>query len=140
MTMDRNLALELVRTTEAAALCSARLMGRGDETAADQAAVDAMRNALNRIEMEATVVIGEGELTVPRLLEDYHMSKLREAVEKALSMRTHSRDAIAQFLIPRFSWEQTTFILAKRQHLRLVKVATPDITAYRTLLCEGGAS
>ncbi len=61
MTMDRNLALELVRTTEAAALACARLMGRGDETAADQAAVDAMRNALNRIEMDATVVIGEGE-------------------------------------------------------------------------------
>ncbi len=79
-------------------------------------------------------------IRVLRLLEDYHMSKLREAVEKALSMRTHSRDAIAQFLIPRFSWEQSTFILAKCQHLRLVKVATPDITAYRTLLCEGGAS
>jgi len=61
MTMDRNLALELVRTTEAAALSCARLMGRGDETAADQAAVDAMRTALNRIEMDATVVIGEGE-------------------------------------------------------------------------------
>jgi fructose-1,6-bisphosphatase class II len=59
--MDRNLALELVRTTEAAALSCARLMGRGDETAADQAAVDAMRDALNRIEMDATVVIGEGE-------------------------------------------------------------------------------
>jgi fructose-1,6-bisphosphatase class II len=61
MAMDRNLALELVRATEAAALECARLMGRGDETAADQAAVDAMRNALNRIEMDATVVIGEGE-------------------------------------------------------------------------------
>jgi fructose-1,6-bisphosphatase class II len=61
MAMDRNLALELVRATEAAALDSARLMGRGDEMAADQAAVDAMRTALNRIEMEATVVIGEGE-------------------------------------------------------------------------------
>ena len=61
MAMDRNLALELVRATEAAALECARLMGRGDETAADQAAVDAMRTALNRIEMDATVVIGEGE-------------------------------------------------------------------------------
>ena len=61
MAMDRNLALELVRTTEAAALASARLMGRGDETAADQAAVDAMRSALSRIDMDATVVIGEGE-------------------------------------------------------------------------------
>jgi fructose-1,6-bisphosphatase II / sedoheptulose-1,7-bisphosphatase len=59
--MDRNLALELVRTTEAAALSSARLMGRGDEVAADRAAVDAMRSALNRMEMAATVVIGEGE-------------------------------------------------------------------------------
>ena len=59
--MDRNLALELVRATEAAALASTRLMGRGDEHAADQAAVDAMRAALNRIEMDATVVIGEGE-------------------------------------------------------------------------------
>jgi fructose-1,6-bisphosphatase class II len=61
MSMDRNLALELVRATEAAALACAHHMGRGDETAADQAAVDAMRSALNRIEMEATVVIGEGE-------------------------------------------------------------------------------
>ncbi len=61
MAMDRNLALELVRATEAAALECARLMGRGDETAADQAAVDAMRTALNRIDMDATIVIGEGE-------------------------------------------------------------------------------
>ncbi len=61
MAIDRNLALELVRATEAAALASARLMGRGDEVAADQAAVDAMRQALNKIEMDATVVIGEGE-------------------------------------------------------------------------------
>ena len=59
--MDRNLALELVRATEAAALASARWMGRGDERAADQAAVDAMRTVLNRIEMDAMVVIGEGE-------------------------------------------------------------------------------
>jgi fructose-1,6-bisphosphatase class II len=61
MSMDRNLALELVRSTEAAALASARLMGRGDEHEADQVAVDAMRQALNRIEMDAIVVIGEGE-------------------------------------------------------------------------------
>lgn len=59
--MDRNLALEVVRVTEAAALSSARLMGRGDEKAADQAAVDAMRTALNSINMCGTVVIGEGE-------------------------------------------------------------------------------
>lgn len=59
--MDRNLALEFVRVTEAAAIASARLMGRGDRDAADQAAVDAMRMALNSMQMEGTVVIGEGE-------------------------------------------------------------------------------
>ena len=58
---DRNLALETVRVTEAAAIASARLMGRGDEKAADQAAVDAMRNALNALDIDGTVVIGEGE-------------------------------------------------------------------------------
>ena len=59
--MDRNLALEVVRVTEAAALSASRLMGRGDEKAADQAAVDAMRNALNSLEIDGTVMIGEGE-------------------------------------------------------------------------------
>src|SRR5215218_9715284 len=58
---DRNLALDTVRVTEAAALASARLMGRGDEKAADQAAVDAMRQALNVLDIDGTVVIGEGE-------------------------------------------------------------------------------
>jgi len=60
-TMDRNLALEAVRVTEAAALSASRLMGRGDEKAADQAAVDAMRLALNGLAIDGTVVIGEGE-------------------------------------------------------------------------------
>ncbi|MGE4218675.1 MAG: class II fructose-bisphosphatase [Alphaproteobacteria bacterium] len=59
--MDRNLALEVVRVTEAAALAASRWMGRGDEKAADQAAVDAMRDALNALTIEGTVVIGEGE-------------------------------------------------------------------------------
>ncbi len=59
--MDRNLALEAVRVTEAAALSASRLMGRGDEKAADQAAVDAMRKALNGLAIDGTVVIGEGE-------------------------------------------------------------------------------
>jgi fructose-1,6-bisphosphatase II / sedoheptulose-1,7-bisphosphatase len=61
LTLDRNLALEVVRVTEAAALSASRLMGRGDEKAADQAAVDAMRYALNALAIEGTVVIGEGE-------------------------------------------------------------------------------
>jgi len=60
-TLDRNLALEAVRVTEAAALAASKLMGRGDEKAADQAAVDAMRGALNSLQIDGTVVIGEGE-------------------------------------------------------------------------------
>jgi fructose-1,6-bisphosphatase II / sedoheptulose-1,7-bisphosphatase len=59
--MDRNLALEVVRVTEAAALAASRQMGRGDERMADQVAVDAMRDALNSLDIAGTVVIGEGE-------------------------------------------------------------------------------
>lgn len=59
--MDRNLALEFVRITEAAALASAKWMGRGDEKAADAAAVDAMRKAFDSVRIDGTVVIGEGE-------------------------------------------------------------------------------
>ncbi|MBO1079060.1 class II fructose-bisphosphatase [Roseomonas haemaphysalidis] len=60
--VDRNLALELVRVTEAAALASARWIGRGDKNAADGAAVDAMRKAFDTVAIEGTVVIGEGEM------------------------------------------------------------------------------
>jgi fructose-1,6-bisphosphatase II / sedoheptulose-1,7-bisphosphatase len=59
--LDRILTLELVRVTERAAVAAARLRGRGDERAADQAAVDAMRRELNRLPIDGTVVIGEGE-------------------------------------------------------------------------------
>ncbi|MGZ4313874.1 MAG: class II fructose-bisphosphatase [Solirubrobacteraceae bacterium] len=58
---DRNLALELVRVTEAAALAAARMVGRGDKEGADQAAVDAMRIVLDSVSMDGVVVIGEGE-------------------------------------------------------------------------------
>ena len=58
---DRNLALELVRVTEAAALAAARWVGRGDKEAADQAAVDAMRLMMHTVPMDGIVVIGEGE-------------------------------------------------------------------------------
>tara|TARA_B110000196_G_C21133924_1_gene659989 strand:- start:200 stop:1192 length:993 start_codon:yes stop_codon:yes gene_type:complete len=61
LTMERNLAMEAVRVTEAAALAASKWMGRGDEKAADQAAVDAMRQALNSLSIEGVVVIGEGE-------------------------------------------------------------------------------
>src|SRR3954452_11041474 len=58
---DRNLALELVRVTEAAALGAGRWIGRGDKESADQAAVDGMRAILDTVSMAGTVVIGEGE-------------------------------------------------------------------------------
>ena len=61
MVLDRSLVMEAVRVTEAAALAAWRLVGRGDEKAADQAAVDAMRTALNELPIDGVIVIGEGE-------------------------------------------------------------------------------
>src|SRR6266581_4626705 len=60
-TRERNLAMELVRVTEAAALSAGRWMGKGDKERVDQAAVDAMRKALDGVDMNGVVVIGEGE-------------------------------------------------------------------------------
>src|SRR6188768_283331 len=59
--LDRVLVLEMVRVTEAAAIAASTLIGRGDEKAADAAAVEAMRDALNKLYLDGTVVIGEGE-------------------------------------------------------------------------------
>src|SRR3954466_13911941 len=59
--LDRSLVLEAVRVTEIAAIAAWKLVGRGDEKAADQAAVDAMRTALNELEIDGEIVIGEGE-------------------------------------------------------------------------------
>ena len=78
-------------------------------------------------------------IRVLRLLEDYPMSRLEGAVEKALAMRVHSRDAIAQFLSPRPSLQPSTFLLDGQKHLRRVQVDRPDLTAYRALL-SGEAS
>jgi transposase len=80
------------------------------------------------------------DLNLPECFDTLRRRLVGKEEKQGDGSREFIRVAIAQFLIPRFSWEQSTFILAKRQHLRLVKVATPDITAYRTLLCEGGAS
>ena len=81
---------------------------------------------------------GREFIRVLRLLEDYPMVRLRIAVEKALKIHAHSRDAVLQFLVPRFSWRNTTFLLDGRKHLRLVKVDKPDISAYGNLLSPGG--
>jgi fructose-1,6-bisphosphatase II / sedoheptulose-1,7-bisphosphatase len=59
--LDRVLVLEMVRVTEAAAIAAAKLIGRGNEKAADAAAVEAMRKAFNELDFDGTVVIGEGE-------------------------------------------------------------------------------
>src|ERR1700733_11522544 len=73
-TPDRNLALELVRVTEAAALASARMVGRGDKEGADQAAVDAMRHMLDSVRFDGVVVIGEGEKDkAPMLFNGEHI-------------------------------------------------------------------
>ncbi len=71
---ERNMALELVRATESAAMAAGRWMGRGDKNGADQAAVDAMRFMLNTIAMEGIVVIGEGEKDeAPMLFNGEHL-------------------------------------------------------------------
>jgi len=58
--MERNLALEVVRATEAAALATARFIGKGDEQMADKVAIEAMRNTLNSIACDGKIVVGEG--------------------------------------------------------------------------------
>ncbi|WP_077369511.1 class II fructose-bisphosphatase [Anaerosalibacter sp. Marseille-P3206] len=77
--MDRNLALNLVRVTEAAALESARFLGRGDKNAADQAAVDGMRKMFDTLNIDGTVVIGEGEMDEAPML--YIGERIGKAVE-----------------------------------------------------------
>jgi transposase len=72
------------------------------------------------------------------LFRKYRFSDVRRAVEKGLKIRAHTRDAIAQFLLPQEPWEQTSFTLDGRDHLRHVKVSTCDLSAYRSLLSTGG--
>jgi transposase len=78
-------------------------------------------------------------IRVPLLLERHPLDRLTAAVEAGLRARAHSRDAIAQFLLPREDWRATTFSLDGREHLRHVVVATTAVADYRALLTEGGA-
>src|SRR5512138_1928551 len=72
--LDRNLALELVRVTEAAAMAAGRWVGRGDKEGGDGAAVDAMRHLINSLPMRGVVVIGEGEKdNAPMLFNGEHV-------------------------------------------------------------------
>jgi hypothetical protein len=77
-------------------------------------------------------------IRVLRLLEHHSLPALTRAVGRGLRCGGLSRDAIAQFLIPQEEWRQTTFSLDGREHLRQVRVATADVSAYQSLLCAGG--
>lgn len=102
--MERNLALEMVRLTEAAALASARLMGRGDEVEADYAAAEAMHSLFSVIECDGQIVIGEGEEeAIPMLYVGEKLGNgsgppielALDALEGATSCATGSSDAIS---------------------------------------------
>lgn len=82
--MDRNLPLNLARVTEAAALASAKWMGRGDKNAADQAAVDGMRRMFDTLNIDGTVVIGEGEMDEAPML--YIGEQIGKAGEDSLKI------------------------------------------------------
>ncbi len=85
--MDRNLALEFVRVTEAAAIAAAGWVGRGDKNAADQAAVDEMRARFNQIDFAGTVVIGEGSIDeAPELYVGEKVGTLRSRSGQSLEM------------------------------------------------------
>ena len=89
---DRNLALELVRVTETAALAAGRWVGRGDKIAADQAAVDAMRIVLDTVHMDGVVVIGEGEKDeAPMLYNGEHIGDGRPPESTSPSTRSTAR-------------------------------------------------
>jgi hypothetical protein len=79
-------------------------------------------------------------IRVLQLLETHSLADLTAAIEKALTVRTYTRDAIVQFLTPTEPWTQTTFRLDGREHLRRVRIETSDIAAYRQLLPSGGAA
>jgi transposase len=92
-----------------------------------------------RLEQEPDRGIRE-YIRVLLLLEHHSPEDLARAVEKALTLRVHSRDAIAQFLTPPEPWRQTTFRLEGREHLRRVKIDANHIAAYRQLLDRGGVA
>ena len=87
---DRNLALEVVRITEAAAMASARLMGKGDRKLADHVAVEAMRRAFDAIDIRGTVVIGEGEREWPQGRDAPEMARHKQLRRDAHSAIAHA--------------------------------------------------
>ena len=76
-------------------------------------------------------------MSVLRLLEKYPLPRLRRAVDQGLDIRAHTRDAIAQFLLPRQEWRHATFSLDGREHLRHVRVEATNVRAFNDLLGGG---
>jgi transposase len=87
-----------------------------------------------RLETEGEGAGTREYIRVLRLLEKHPLARLTRAIEKALAVRAHSRDAVAQFLWPPEPWRACTFRLDGREHLRHVQVAVPDLGAYKNLL------
>src|SRR3990170_1941554 len=110
-TPSRNLAMELVRVTEAAALSAARFMGRGDKVGGDQAAVDGMRLVLNTIEMDGIIVIGEGEKDAAPML--YNGEKLGAGAEPEVDIAVDPIDGTRPLAEGRFN-SISTVALAPR--------------------------
>jgi fructose-1,6-bisphosphatase II len=112
---DRNMALELVRVTEAAALSAARVMGMGDKEGADQAAVDGMRTVLSTISMDGVVVIGEGEKDEAPMLYngerigDGHPPRVDVAVDPLEGTRLAARGAPNALAVIALSERDTMF-------------------------------
>ncbi|HEY7875793.1 MAG TPA: fructose-bisphosphatase class II family protein, partial [Actinomycetota bacterium] len=118
---DRNLALELARVTEAAAMAAARWIGRGDKEAADQAAVDAMRFMMNTVTMNGVVVIGEGEKDEAPML--YNGEELGTGDEPLVDITAPAGENIRRIAKAKKSsvGDVTVCILDRPRHEQLVQ-------------------
>src|SRR5437867_2877433 len=142
--MERNLAMELVRVTEAAALGSARLMGRGDETAADMAAVEAMRNAIDVLPIAGTVVIGEGDHDAMPMLyvservgtgQGPELDVACDALEGAAICATGGYNALSVIAIA----DRESLLRVPDSHMdKVAGGASQGILAAAALVCLGG--
>ncbi|MEG0569960.1 MAG: fructose-bisphosphatase class II, partial [Erysipelotrichales bacterium] len=110
--MDKNLALDLVRVTEVATIKSAEYLGKGDKNAADQAAVDGMRRMFNHIDVDGTIVIGEGEM------DEAPMLYIGENVGNVTSSCEHIDIAVDPL-------DGTTLVAALKDHAISVIAVTP---------------
>ena len=120
---DRMLSLGLARVSEAAAIASADLIGRGDEKAADQAAVDAMRTQLNLLDIAGVVVIGEGEAEITEVLQKKYKSSL--SVKEGVSMAVN---CLKEYLQGDFSVDRVDAVIVTKNGKQHIKAS--DLKAY----------